>query len=309
MSTAARAASRLSDLRQLGDRPGEQASYAAQLLTTERNTDLQLAALRILTDRPDPAWRPALLQCYGQLQANAARRDQGGTVRAAILRALTPVARLEDTPLLEQAATTYEFLFGEAAGPLRAAALLALDEVEPRLAGFHAVRLLTDQHTSIMSGEPAVTAAKVLAARGQALPLYAYVVQSDPPLGDVAAECLRGLSSLPASLLPGLIARYRESTDELLLLGVFDLLLAHEARVIYHPFMLEFLSETRLFTLYRSLIATLVVTRDEDLIAALTSMAETETDPRKLDVLREALALATPGQPRSRRRGPQRDDA
>jgi hypothetical protein len=44
------------------------------------------------------------------------------------------------------------------------------------------------------------------------------------------AECLRSLTDLPASLLPSLVERFRESDDEIVLLGLFDLLLAHAAR-------------------------------------------------------------------------------
>lgn len=303
--SAARAATHLDQLRRLAADPPAQAELAARLLS-ERNAEVQLAALRVLIDRPDPAWRLALLKAYAPLQAGGSRRDPGGAVRAAVLRALAPVALLEDAPLLEQAATTYEFLFGEAAGDLRAAAIQALDQVDHRLAGFHAVRLLTDQHTSIMSGEPAVTAARLLAGRGQALPLYAYVVRAEAPLGDVAAECLRGLTALPASLLPGLLGRYRDSTDEILLLGLFDLLLAHEARDEYRQVILDFLRETRLLALYRSLVVTLVTTRDESWVAALEALAGEEPDPRKQEYLREALALAPP--PAGSRRRPSRRD-
>jgi hypothetical protein len=300
--SAGRIAAQLGDLRRLADDPAAQAALAARLLETERNAEVVLAALAVLAEASDPTRRPALLRAYAYYDANPARRDGGGPVRAAILKALRPIALPEDTPLLERAAATYEFLFGEVAGDLRAAALLALARVDDALAGYHAVRLLSDRHTSIMSGEPAVTAVRTLAAQGQTLPLYAYVAQVQEPIGDVAAECLRSLTALPASLLPALIERYRESTDEIVLLGLFDLLLAHETRAAHHAFILDFLSATGLYTLYRSLVATLVASRDETLIAALTAMAEVERNPRKLEMLREALALATPPDSGGRRR-------
>lgn len=293
--SAARVAAQLDQLRRLARAPAEQAALAARLLTTERNAEVLLAALAMLTDRPDPAWRSALLTAYAYHETNPARRDPGGTIRGAILKALRPVTRAEDAPLLERAASTHEFLFGEAAGDLRAAALLALNQLDDRLAGYHAIRLLGDyQYTSIMSGEPAVTAARVLAAQRQVLPLYAYVSRPEDGAGDVVAECLRGLTELPPSLLPALVERYLPSTDEIVLLGLFDLLLAHPSRPTYLPAILDFLRATALDGIYRSLVMTLVAGGDATAIDALTAMEASESNQRKVDLLRSALALRQP---------------
>jgi hypothetical protein len=292
--TADARAGKLEQLRRLAAAPAEQAAFAAQLLERERNPEVVLAALAVLAAAGDPAWRLALLRAYAHYDANGPRRDPGGAVRAAVLRALRPVALPEDAPLLERAAATYEFLFGEAAGDLRAAALLALAAVDAALAGYHAVRLLTDRHTSIMSGEPAVTAVRVLAAQGQLLPLYAYVSRDADGAGDVVAECLRSLALLPASLLPVLIARFGGSQDEIVLLGLFDLLLAHATRAAHLPFMLDFLRETRLYNIYRYLTAALVAGGDEAASAALTALAAGEPDRQKRELLAAALALRPP---------------
>lgn len=300
--TAASHAAKLDQLRRLAGVPAEQAAFAARLLERERNAEVVLAALAALAGAGDPTWRPALLRAYAHYDANGPRRDPGGAVRAAILRALRPVALPEDVPLLERAATTYEFLFGEAAGDLRAVALLALDAVDAALAGYHAVRLLTDRYTSIMSGEPAVTAARVLAAQGHFLPLYAYLGRDAGVAGVAVAECLRLLAPLPASLLPGLIERFGKSQDEIVLLGLFDLLLAHASRAAHLPFMLDFLRDTKRYTLYRYLTAALVAGGDEAAIAALTALAETEADRQKRELLTAALAL----RPSGRRRSPGR---
>ena len=152
--------------------PDEQAAYAVRLLDKERDVDVVLAALAVIAEREDPTLRPALLRKYAYCDANGMRRDPGGTVRIA-LRALRPIALPEDVALFERAVSTYEFLFGEATGDLRAAGLLALDEADAVLAGYHCVRLLDDPYTSIMSGEPASTAVRVLASQKQLLPLYA----------------------------------------------------------------------------------------------------------------------------------------
>src|SRR5262249_34190814 len=153
-----------------------------------------------------------------------------------------------------RAVSTYEFLPpgpSEVAAELRAVALVTLNELDGTLAGFHAVHLLTDKHTSSMSGEPAVTAARVLAAQAESLALYLYVLRHDSGISEVFGECLRGLTALPRALLVPLVERYIDSRDEIVLLGLFDLLLAREADDSFHELILEFLATTRLYNIYR----------------------------------------------------------
>ncbi len=280
-------------LRGLASAPDEQARYAARLLETETNTEVARAALEVLKARDADELRTALVDAYKHRDARGVRRDPGGALRTAILQALRPLARHEDVPLLERAASTYEFLFGEAAGDLRAAALLLLNDLDDALAGYHAVRLLADKHTDIMSGEPAATAVRVLASQNQLLPLYAYVMRDsmEPGTSDVLAESLRCLSSLPASLLPAVMGKYGETEDEIVLLGLFDLLMAREDRVAHTPFILSFLRNTPLLNIYRYLVSVLVASRDEDVLAELQMMSDSEEDRHKAEILREALAL------------------
>jgi hypothetical protein len=281
----------LTRLRILDGSVEEQAALAVRLVEQERNVDVVIAALDVLGKRADPAVRPALLRRYAYYDRDGSRRDPAGTIRIAILRVLRPLAMPDDAALFERAASTYEYLYGEAAGGLRAAGLLALSEVDATRAGFHAVRLLTDEHTSTMSGEPALTAARLLAAGEQLLPLYAYVLREGPAVSDVTAEALRSLTALPAALLPALADRFRESDDEIVLLGLFDLLLAHPARAEFQRFIVEFLHATRLYAIHRYLASAIVAARDMALIAELTTMEKVERDPRKRDALRQALAL------------------
>lgn len=284
----------LGELRRLADRPEEQAALALRLVEKERNAEVVLAALAVLAERDDPAVRPVLLARYAWYEASGARRDPGAPVRAATLTALRPVVRGEDIPLLERACMTYEFLYGEAAAELRAAGLLTLHRVDDALAGYHAVRLLPDRHTNIMNGEPALTAARLLAQDRHFLPLYAYLMRDEPAVhavGDVVGECLRSLTALPATLLPALVERYHESDDEIVLLGLFDLLLAHPSRVAYRPMILAFLRATTRYNLYRYLVAALVAGRDEAMLEELKVLAQGERDARRLEILTTALAL------------------
>lgn len=285
---------RLARLQSLAATPRDQAAYAARLVETETHPQVFQAALDALAAHGDPAARPALLARYAACTEEGARRDRGCYLRAAMLGALRHLALPEDRALLEAAVATYEFMPPgpvEVAAALRGAALITLNDIDGVLATYHAVRLLTDRHTSHMSGEPAVTAAQVLAAQGQEPCLYAYLLRDAPGLSDVTAECLRNLTALPAALLGGLVDRYGDSRDEIVLLGLFDLLLAHEDGAAYHDFVLAFLAETRLYNIYRYLVSTIIAGRHADLIAALRAMARDEEDRRKVEILEEALAL------------------
>ena len=201
------AESTLSRLRALRDSTAEQLTFALRLVEKERNPETVIEALTVIERAAEDRARPVLFARYDALDRDGARSDPGGAIRIALLRALRPGARSDDAPLFARAATTYEHRFGEVAGDLRAAGLLALSEVDPTLAGFYAVRLLHDPHTSPMSGEPAATAARVLADLGQPLPLYACVIRDAGVPSEVVGECLRGLREIPASLVPGLVAR------------------------------------------------------------------------------------------------------
>ncbi len=292
MATA-KGAAKLERLKNLASTPEAQFEYALGLVEKEANQDVLQAALDVLAESIDPRARTALLDAYAACSSGH-RRDAGCYQRVAIVRALRHLARRDDAGVLEQALSTYEFLPPgpvEVAAGLRSEALVTLNEVDESLAAYHAVRLLADRHTSLMSGEPAATAARVLAAQGQDLPLYAYVLRQERGISEVLGECLRGLVALPASLLPDVVARYITGDDEIVLLGLFDLLFYHPHGVTFHDDILEFMRATRLYNIYRYLATTIVVDRKEDLIAALRAALPAEPDRIKAEILQEALDL------------------
>jgi hypothetical protein len=281
---------KLEQLRGLAATPDVQAAYAVRLLK-DRTVDVVLAAIRVLAPREDPTVRAAFLSTYTTLAANGVRRDPGGTLRIALLDAIQPIADGTDTALFERAASTYEFLYGEAAGDLRAAGLRALASVDAELAGYYAVRLLDDPYQSIMSGEPSVAAMKVLAAHNQHLPIYAYVLREAAQHPDVLAEGLRSLTDLPPSLLPALVERYRISTSEIVLLGFFEMLLGHRQHMAYRDVVLDFLATTTYYNLYRYLLIMLLNTHDPQLEKLLTALAQNEFDRQKRAVWDEVWTL------------------
>ncbi|MDB5057702.1 MAG: hypothetical protein JWO59_1174 [Chloroflexi bacterium] len=286
---------KLRQLRDLADSREDQIDLALRLVRTEARQDVLEAVLEVLgSAERDPRLRPALLAAYAQCEEPDSRRDAGCHRRVALLHALRPVAQREDAALLERASTNYEFVPPgpvEVAAGLRATALVVLNEVDDRLAGFHAARLLIDKRTSELSGEPAVTAVQVLASQEQWLPLYTYVCQAGAPLHEITAECLRYLVGVPLSVLQPLVDRYIQSPHEIEVLGLFELLLSHPERRVFQPMVLEFMRDTKLFDLYRWFVTAALSSRDPELIAAVTASVDEEKDPRKVAILREALTL------------------
>jgi hypothetical protein len=289
----------LARLQELADAPAEQAAYARELLAGERSDQVLQAALQVLAEFPDPATRPLLLERYAAYDEDGVTRDPGGYVRAAILRTLRHVVQPGDIALLERGATTYEFLppgRSEETWLLRSAALVALDEVDAELASYHAVRLLSDQYTSKMSGEPAVTAVRVLAAHAHFLPLYDYATRyplapAEARRPDVLAECLKALVSVPRSVLLELVELFRESQEEIVLVGLFDLIVGHRDGASCADVLGAFLRTTRHYHAYHYLATLIATSRRPNLLALLLSSAADERDPRKVGHLVEALSL------------------
>lgn len=274
--------------------PSHRATLAIHILEGRPHEEVLRAALDVLADTTPPAARPVLLRTYAGLDSAGVRRDAGGFNRVAIVRAIRRLGQQEDVPILERAASTYEFSLidrAEIADPLRAAGLIALHDLDHTLAAFYAARLLFDRYTASMSGEPALTAVRVLAAQRNAAVLYAYVMQPKPPHADVTASCLRLLTDLPASLLSHLAAAYRECDDPAIMLGLFDGVLGHRASVTALDSLVYVLDRTSEPDLYRSLLTAMVAAWKEPFAPALSAVVDREVRRWKLAALHDALMV------------------
>ncbi len=270
-----------------------QTRLAIEIVAGEKDTRAVRAALTVLVERPTLEARPALVARFEHLMADGVKRDAGAYLRAAILTALRSVALPEDAPMLERAARTYEFLpptRSEEAHQLRSGALVVLNEIEPKLAGLHAVRLLADAHTSRLSGEPALTAARLLAAQEQILPLYYYALHQPAPQSEVLAECLKNLAGLPEAAALELVERHGASEDEVALVGVVDLALALEPV----DWVRGFMRSTTKYAVYHYLLTRLAASHAPRWLGLLAEAAAQERDDRKLRLVEEALELAGP---------------
>jgi len=283
----------------------ERLDHAARLVETTEIVDVLSEAAGVLADAADARLRPALLERYRTLAEEPAD-DRGCVLRAAAVLALRGIAVRADAPALEHAAMTYEFMKPgprEVAGDLRRAALLCLRDVEPERAAVHAVRLLTDgpEHR-MLSGEPALTAARVLRELDQTLPLYECALRHPDCDAEVLAECLVSLTSLPVPLVAELFDRL--GTDEAhpqVLIALFDLVLAHAEREALRARLLAFLRATELLDVHAFVVTSIAALRGDSLVSVLDELARTpQDDPGKRDALDRALALLPPGTSRTR---------
>ncbi|MEZ4868404.1 MAG: hypothetical protein R3C14_44155 [Caldilineaceae bacterium] len=283
------------ELRALATNPQAQADFAATLLNVRNGFEPILAALQVLTQTPHPPARPALLSLYQDYSGKGEKRDPAAYLRAAIVRALREVVLPADAPFLVQVTETFVFPppeFREEGAMLRSAALLALAGLDDEVTRYHAVRLLANEHTDAMSGEPGLTAAKVLAAQGEELPLYFYVMQDGArTVPEVVSACLSNLVALRTDLLPGLLNRYTDATSEIVLVGLFDLLLNHRAGLQGADFLTNFLQKSQHLDAYRYLTVTMATSGKEDVVQLLLDASRLGLPKAKAVILREALTL------------------
>lgn len=287
-SADANAGDQLRQLKELSDDPESQLHYALQVMEQSGHLDVLRTAIGIIGEARDTAHRDALIRKYDWCEAHG---DTSGFVREAIVKAMQPIVQPQDLPLLQRAMTTYQLdgIYETCAG-LRAAALIAANNVDPDFAAMFAARFLTDPQTSF-SGEPAFTAIRVLAAQQDLAPIFG-VVSWGNAIGEVIGEGLRNLTDLPSSLLPLLIEHYRDSEDEQVILGLWDLLLGHPSRDEWTEELDRFFRTTTLMDLYGIIAMQVVASRSDVLIRKLRDIASLETDSMRRTMLEQALELA-----------------
>jgi hypothetical protein len=271
--------------------PDERRVMAIDLVEGSRDLEVLRAALAVLADAADPALRPLLHEKYAWCETSSVARDSSGFIRAGIVRALQPIVQPADAPVLMRALTTYQMQgMYELCAELRTAALLAMADLDPGMAALFAARFLTDPLTSF-SGEPALTAIRLLAAQGRSEPLFA-LASWEAGSGQLVGEALRNLVDLDADLVNLLVARHLGSEDSQVTVGLFDLLLGHRERARWQDTILRYLVTTDDLDVYGIIVTSIVASRDEALIRALRALAGAERDRTRRQLLDHALELA-----------------
>lgn len=272
-------------------RGDDQTQAAVALIRDSRDLEVVRFAIEIVRIAKQPEFRNQLLEKYDWCQAQPHRRDGGGYIRAAIVRALIPISAPDDSRLFQQAILSYE-MDGptEVCGDLRAAGLIALNDLDPDLAAMYAARFLLDPQFTF-SGEPVTTAIKLLASHGNLAPIFA-VVSWGMGRSDMIAGGMRNLTELQDELLPMLVERYIASEDEQIILGLFELLLGHRTRDSWKATIEAWFRTTTVMDLYGIVAIQVVGSRSEVLITMLRDIRISELDRLRQELLDQALALA-----------------
>jgi hypothetical protein len=280
--------------------PAQAVGFAIELIGRYREHRALEPALAALGDEPPAAARLALRARYLDLAESGDRFDQDCALRVAIVRALRGLDSRSDDDLAEAAARTIQIRLGvDVAQALRAEGLLLLAESSPERADLLAAALLLDPHTSTFSGEPAVTAMRVLARRGQLLPIWSVVHRPGVLAGgraaaDVIAQAFASLRALPADLqleaLGAHLAHARALGEE----GEAVALVAAEAVVLNeladgYGLVIDLVRESTNLNLFRYLVLTAARGRDPALRLALERLRRGEREERKREVLDEVL--------------------
>lgn len=265
--------------------------YAAELVRTDPHPELLRAALDVLTLDPAEDLADTLRERYAAL--DSPRRDAGGFVRTALVRALRPLAGSVDVALFVRAATTRESTPQDPSGPgiLRAAGLVALNDIDEGRARLVAVQALAGPDG--LGGDAGLTAVRVLAADGDTTLLYYLALAAKPKLPpEFMAEALRGLATVPSDLLRPVMAKALGERDGIVTLGLADLLVAHDGDDGLGGLADELVAGTPDREVLRSVAFALAASRREPLILALARAVGHEFNRARLAALHDALELA-----------------
>lgn len=283
------AAARLAVLAASGD-DAAFLNVALAMLASKQRLDREAAAAA-LAGRPHAAARDLLRALYLDLDADGMKRDQGATVRGHIIRALTAIGDARDADIAARACGTSEIAFGEdIAWTLRALGLRMLAELAPDVFPYYALERLDDARG--IGGEPANTAFRLLAATGNFVPLYQWLVQPDrePAL---AAQVFDLFAGAPPPIVEryagGAIAAALRRADETMLTLLAEAIVEREMVALYDG-VAAIMSAKVSDALYGYLAVLLAATNRPPLLAILERQLHAGARPR---LILEALRVRT----------------
>lgn len=259
------------------------------------DTALALLADAALTDADRPVLRWQLEHLLDHKE-----RDQICDAREAITRLLIRIGSPADLDLYQRGIAVHEQIRGVDVGQkLRAAALVGISTVDPALGVYYAVHLLQDRaDTSRFSGEPAVTAIRLLAAGGQHAAIYQLLLAHPGDLvGEVAAAALESLGNdFPPDLYRPLVEPYLAADRAVPLTGAIAHITGSRCARLY-DLLPRILTTTRDVHLYNYGVIALAASRDPALVDQLAALIAAPV-PRWPEHLRAAVLLLPEADPR-----------
>ncbi len=274
---------------------------AIDIVASEGHPDILRLALEALGAGVRAEDGPGLRALYEDFAAANGKRDPGGAVRVEVLRLLRHLRSREDIELALRARHTTEVGLQSNGQMVRAAGLALLGALDPERAAVEAVMVLgrdandPRREHDAMTGEPALTAVRLLGDLGQTNALLTVVLAGLTPPGDILGEALRGLVPLGATVLGPILEDEAASGDGAVMLAAFDVALAlpageEGAGVVRMLFAAPVEPEV-----YAYGAAAVVASRRADLLEVFLGTLPTELSQSRLRAAREALELAAPG--------------
>ena len=295
----------------------------AQLERLKRETDPERAcelALELLHDHRERQYVDvALLKLKNCTLGESARdvlrpktlfyldtpeRDSGCSIREALIRLLIEIGNPADLDLYLRGVEVHEQLLGVDVGQtLRAASLVGIAMIDPQLGSAYAVKLLADlADTSRFSGEPAITAMRLLHEQENTHPIYLYLLLLAhvlaPPFPDVKvapeveSKALELLDpDFPAPLYHELAQSYIQSDRAIPQVGIVSYV-AVNRRGDLSDLLETMLQSTRHDDLYRYAVIEIAASRFRPLVDLLYSLATT-CPTKRIPGLIDALNLTS----------------
>jgi hypothetical protein len=110
-------------------------------------------------------------------------------------------------------------------------------------------------------------------------------------LPEVLSECLRHLTVVPDALIAGILDRYADSPSDVVLVGLFDLLLHHRTGPHGREFLRGRLRKMTQLDAYRYLATIMAISGRQQLLDDLLDAARLEHQMEKVAILIDALTV------------------
>jgi hypothetical protein len=178
------------------------AQVATEIVSAERVHRALEPALKLLEQDPPAEARQPLRSRFFDLAEDGLHRDVDCELRTSIVRILRALDSRSDEDVAEAGVRTVQPTppsGKDVAQPLRAESLLLLAQHDETRADYFAAEMLSDPHTSEFSGEPAVTAIRLLDRRRQWLPIWALARRPGLQV-DLLAQAFAALREAPSDL-------------------------------------------------------------------------------------------------------------
>ena len=208
------------------------------------------------------------------------KRDKAGLLREGVTRLLIQIAHPDDIDIYQLGVETYYLQpVDDVAQNLRSVSLAGIAPIDLPLACIYATRFLSEPHTSVFNGEPAITALKVLERADQRLPIYQFLLEGGERmalagLGDVTGRALESLGEdFPLRLYRQLMTRYQAIDQPTASMGIINWVLERRAAPLYDA-LESLIMGTRDIDLRRYGLVMMAAARDDDLRERLLRLAK-----------------------------------